>query len=496
MKKLTAATIAIIANLWATVAFGAYTQPLFGIDMASSPFPIAIKVNNIWRNFAQMTNTGQFIIPTINGTTTMPYTGYFWPDYDLGPVNYLRNGSRTFLGIAENYTGNFYGDEYPPIPYWILRDSTALSIAQKGRVGFVGAARRSDADPFFPLLVATIGSAGIATCDSVVFPPSGGNCFAGYFEAFRSAGVGNTAFGMEIDAGNDGVDIPYQTPYTSLFSGAIGLNIAAGGSAHVGTPYANPSTSAIVIADNTQTFNHGIVFGATSLTGTDGITGFGYAMVMARGHIISWRASDNTGDGANILSTVTNVNNRVAMTLGDNFVSYANAGRNISTMEGVASAVNYLRMINSATGVAPEIAVAGTDADISLNLRSKGTGVIAARGNLFGDANITATANLIARNIISASAVPVASTCGTTPVVDANSTNISGNFTTGTGSPTACTLTFANAYPTAASCVVTAANAAAVGTTVRVSAPAAASFTITLGAGTSSASFNYVCLGK
>ncbi|WP_198008781.1 hypothetical protein [Methylocystis rosea] len=144
-----------------------------------------------------------------------------------------------------------------------------------------------------------------------------------------------------------------------------------------------------------------------------------------------------------------------------------------------------------------EIAWMKSDGTSSVRLwGDAASNLLVSNQSFYAAGNVTSLTNLIGRNIISASAVPVPSSCGTTPAVDANSTNVSGNFTTGTGSPTACTLTFANAYPTAAACTVTAANAAAVGTTVRVSPPAAASFTITLGAGTSSASFNYVCLGK
>jgi hypothetical protein len=107
-------------------------------------------------------------------------------------------------------------------------------------------------------------------------------------------------------------------------------------------------------------------------------------------------------------------------------------------------------------------------------------------------------ASSVTTHALNSSGVPAASTCGTTPAVTANSSNAAGQFTTGTGTPTACTITFANAYPTAAFCTISPANAAASGAGVLpyVSATSASAFTITMAVGTSSAAFNYVCGGK
>ena len=52
-------------------------------------------------------------------------------------------------------------------------------------------------------------------------------------------------------------------------------------------------------------------------------------------------------------------------------------------------------------------------------------------------------------------AVPTISSCGTNPpVATAGSSNSAGQFTLGTGTPTACTVTFATAFSTAAFCTV------------------------------------------
>jgi hypothetical protein len=106
------------------------------------------------------------------------------------------------------------------------------------------------------------------------------------------------------------------------------------------------------------------------------------------------------------------------------------------------------------------------------------------------------TSPSVTGNLSVAAAVPAASSCGTSPAVTAGSNAMAGAFTTGTGTPTACTITFATAYATTAACAIAPANAAAGGITAYVSAQSASAFTITLSAGTSSAKYNYVCSGN
>lgn len=110
----------------------------------------------------------------------------------------------------------------------------------------------------------------------------------------------------------------------------------------------------------------------------------------------------------------------------------------------------------------------------------------------FDASGIKTTTNLL--TLFSAS--PTIGTCGSSPSVGTRSVNNGGSFTTGTGSPTACSIAFSSpAPPSNAYCTVTPANAAAVATTVYVSSSSSSGFTITLGAGTSSAAYNYTCAG-
>ncbi len=97
--------------------------------------------------------------------------------------------------------------------------------------------------------------------------------------------------------------------------------------------------------------------------------------------------------------------------------------------------------------------------------------------------------------LMNSSAVPTISACGTAPPAAAvGSNNNSGQFTLGGGNTSACTVTFANAFPTNAFCTVTPASNY-IGT-YYISAQSSAAFTVTLGTGAASTKFNYSCGGN
>lgn len=96
-------------------------------------------------------------------------------------------------------------------------------------------------------------------------------------------------------------------------------------------------------------------------------------------------------------------------------------------------------------------------------------------------------------NVISSGTVPSVSSCGTLPSMDQGATNLGGTINTGSGSPTACTLTFANGgFITTPTCVVS--------DDLQTSEPAITTrsptgFTLTLGAALSSGHIFYICVG-
>lgn len=94
-------------------------------------------------------------------------------------------------------------------------------------------------------------------------------------------------------------------------------------------------------------------------------------------------------------------------------------------------------------------------------------------------------------NVKNATASPGLSTCGTSPSIATGSNDHAGIVTMGSGSPTACTVTFATAYTNTPSVTITPTYNA----TAYISAISNTAFTITFSAGAATSGFNYHCIG-
>ncbi len=89
----------------------------------------------------------------------------------------------------------------------------------------------------------------------------------------------------------------------------------------------------------------------------------------------------------------------------------------------------------------------------------------------------------------STGATPTVSTCGTSPAVTANSTDSVGSVTTGTGSPTACTITFAHAFTNSPVVMIDDASTAV---TADISAISTTAFTVSLSAALNSTKIYWI----
>ena len=330
----------------------------------------AAGVNN---DITQLTALTKITIPTAGAYG-------FWSDgatYSLPVGNINKIEDRLFIGDAANFDAKWGGsvNNYSPVPRWLSRDSQLLVQSSVGRQAIAGLSKTSLSTTGNVTIDAAsasaIGVIGVAIADTN-FASTTRNAWGGYFEAWRATSVTNAVFGAEIDVGNDGADQTNQTPFNPFGSGAFGLNISAGGSK--GVAYANPSSCALVIGNNTQTFNKGFVFGATAITGTDGLTGTGVAIALAKGHALSWYTSDGNVS-SNLFSSVAAAANKVSIEMTDNIVRMIGSGSNeLSTFENVASSVNYLRHVPAITGNPCELRAGGTDTDVDLLLSAKGAG--------------------------------------------------------------------------------------------------------------------------
>lgn len=193
-----------------------------------------------------------------------------------------------------------------------------------------------------------------------------------YGEAHRMNNTTNTAVAMELDIVERGASIQFQ-PYSTGAVGTIGVIMAAG--AGLATTGQFNATAAYVIGANPMAFNKGIVFQAKSIAGTDGVTGSGYAIAMAKGHIVSWWAAGGVQTGT-IVGTGTTFANAVSLQLGEAFFSVAIAGLVHTTFNGNPAAVNSLNIFNSSTGVPVTLQAVGSDTNVDLALLNQGTGLV------------------------------------------------------------------------------------------------------------------------
>lgn len=164
----------------------------------------------------------------------------------------------------------------------------------------------------------------------------------------------------------------------------------------------------------------------------------------------------------------------------------------------------------------PRVIAFGSSTDINLNYDAKGTGThIFNAGASFAGATsvtgslsattsvsgasvtgttVTGNTSVTSPKFIGSTALPTPSTCGTSPTVAAGSGNNAGKFTFGTGTVTACTVTFANAYATNSFCTITPASNFT--GTFYISAQSNTGFILTTSANAASQSFNYTCFGN
>lgn len=275
---------------------------------------------------------------------------------------------------------------------------------------------------------------------------------------------------------------PVTTPYNK-FSTAMGICMAGGGDSSLGAP-TNPSSHALLIYKNGHTWNTGIVFDAEGITGTDGVSGFGNAIKMARGHVINWMYDDGgagltgfdltsvvddatakqtlyaSNDGTSVLNnsslavfkvakvagSVTGSIGVVASTSASPYLEVEGSATNINfdfatkgtgefrfntnssakqfEIVHTASAVNWLRLTGAATGNPPTLSSQGSDTNIGLNLASKGTGSV----NLFGNSAIVAAFTGVSSGVNRIN-VQNAATAGS-PIVAAqgSDTNVTGTL--------------------------------------------------------------------
>ena len=263
----------------------------------------------------------------------------------------------------------------------IYRVTTAGTTGVSGPTHTTGTQANGTADLLFLdfSYMAPIGSSSVIVNDSI---NDAQGSWGRHVLAARMSSSAGTTYGDEMDIGNFGNDVTTQTPYAISPGGStIGYWIAAGYDPSI-LSSVSPSTAAILIGQADNTFNKGIVFEADGITGSDGSTGAGVAIALAKGHLMQWYGPGGVTTG-HILNTIDDFANRINVVLDDTTagstgsLSVARAGANIFVAEhgaGASATANYVRAISAAAGSGPEIRSGGSDTNIDLRLNTKGTG--------------------------------------------------------------------------------------------------------------------------
>ena len=254
---------------------------------------------------------------------------------------------------------------------WPTTGSNSAILSPNGQIAATFAARAKDLSNSYGSLQTTIGTASFALNDDV-FATSARHVtvYGGYDEAQTLAGSSGLTFGREIDAVNFASAPTQSTPGTPLTYGSTTALWLASGGQHTG---ASDASMAIGIKDNLAKFQTGIIFASTSLTSYGG---FGYAMRLARKHLVQWHdASD--AEAAYITSTASVAANAHSIQFQDGgTIILSKTGGVLLTVAQVANAVNGIYIVPGATGVPLQITAQGADTNIGINLTPKGTGPV------------------------------------------------------------------------------------------------------------------------
>jgi Pectate lyase superfamily protein len=262
---------------------------------------------------------------------------------------------------------------------YLEQTATSNVYPKADGVGMFGAARSSTGGG-----TATAANIGIAAFGLNDYVGGGAGVWGMYSTVLRQFGATGPTHGIEIDVANLG-------PQISLFPNDMfkagqseGVWVCAGGEhTNVGPVYTASCAIAIVRNDSSATptanFDKGIVFHSKAIVGTDGATGQGVAIAMAKGHTIDWYNNSNQRVSRIVSATTTpsNAQEMVFSDFGTLFVQSSDSGTLFSVAE-CASAANRLEVAASAAAGSPQLRVQGSDTNIDIVLTPKGTGVLVA----------------------------------------------------------------------------------------------------------------------
>lgn len=194
------------------------------------------------------------------------------------------------------------------------------------------------------------------------------NLLAGY-----TLGIGTRIYGAGVTAGTTITALGTGTGGTGTYTVNNSQTVAS--RELMASNQFRPSAH-MYLSENPVPTQAGIVFGARSVDGCDGVNGVAEVMSFAKGHYLRWYA---TGGVATSLfySTATTLAGSILMEMAEGQLSVSNCSTGGRLMEVMNSTtyVNFLRVLPAATGGPVALVAQGTDANVDLQLTPKGTGL-------------------------------------------------------------------------------------------------------------------------
>jgi len=304
----------------------------------------------------------------------------FWRDINAG-ANIWGFRDRVFIGDACTNDGkltNTTKDWLETLRASTTNNSQIAALSTIGQTAVLGGSRSSDSS-----IVDGMGCIGLQGWSYNNNTTAVQTTYAGYFESRRLAGAGNTHC-IEFDIVNMGTVATVQ-PYAMFPAGLTpGLWAASGGEVS-----ANAASCAMAIVNNGASFDKGIVFHATSVNGTDGVTGSGVAIELAKGHNIR-QLFTGGNTGSYISFDVSNAAASQGLIFSDVGTLFRNSSA--QTIFSIAMGSTNANGIQVVGGDAASTAnvflnALGSSTNIDLTLTPKGSGRIN-----FADSVITTTA--------------------------------------------------------------------------------------------------------
>lgn len=311
---------------------------------------------------------------------------------DDGFLPVQRFAGRTFFGEATRHSGNRqgvnnYGDDAvsQSIASWMIKNAQIASMSSDvaGRIGITGAAWIQ------PGAAGSIGAGvlGIARNDGI-----SGSARGGYFEVIAAKTAGTTAadIAAEFQVGNRTSTAPVVSSYDMGGSIVNGMQVSVesqmgyttGNADTAYTAPTHPAGAAFDVSGGSlgaayQKWTAGLVFRDGALV-RDG-SSFANALVLAQKHRFVWEVSASV-QGASIWSEVTAGASRMAQAFRNNEVTfYGPTGQTIAAIRhdtAGAATVNNPVLRSARTNVPVALLAEGSDTNVSVELQTKGTGVV------------------------------------------------------------------------------------------------------------------------